>query len=77
VIATTALGVRHPLLSRRRFDTCIIDEASQLTQVRACVFCRALIAVVQPAIFGALLRARRFVLVGDHYQVGQRALTPH
>jgi DNA replication ATP-dependent helicase Dna2 len=54
IVAVTCLGVRHSLLARRRFDVCIVDEASQLTQ---------------PAIIGALLCADRFVLVGDHQQL--------
>jgi DNA replication ATP-dependent helicase Dna2 len=54
LVAVTCLGVHHPLLARRRFDVCVVDEASQLTQ---------------PAIMGALLCADRFVLVGDHQQL--------
>jgi DNA replication ATP-dependent helicase Dna2 len=54
LVAVTCLGVHHPLLARRRFDVCVVDEASQLTQ---------------PAIVGALLCADRFVLVGDHQQL--------
>ena len=33
VVATTCLGINNPLLCRRRFDYCIIDEASQINQV--------------------------------------------
>jgi DNA replication ATP-dependent helicase Dna2 len=44
----------HALLSRRTFDVCIVDEAGQLTQ---------------PGALAPLLKARRFVLVGDHFQV--------
>ncbi|GFH13611.1 RUN domain-containing protein, partial [Haematococcus lacustris] len=29
VVAVTCLGVRHPLLARRSFDVCVLDEASQ------------------------------------------------
>ena len=29
VVATTCLGTKHPLFSQRRFDYCIVDEASQ------------------------------------------------
>jgi DNA replication ATP-dependent helicase Dna2 len=54
LVAVTCLGAHHPLLARRRFDICVVDEASQLTQ---------------PAILGALLCADRFVLVGDHQQL--------
>jgi hypothetical protein len=38
VMAVTCLGVRHPLLARRSFDVCILDEASQVrATVRVCV----------------------------------------
>jgi len=30
VVAVTCLGVRHPLLARRTFDVCVLDEASQV-----------------------------------------------
>ena len=32
VVATTCLGTKHPLFSQRRFDYCIVDEASQISQ---------------------------------------------
>ena len=54
VVATTCLGVNHALFSRRSFDFCIVDEASQTTL---------------PIILGPLRQARVFVLVGDHYQL--------
>ncbi|KAJ1870832.1 DNA replication endonuclease-helicase Dna2 [Coemansia sp. RSA 990] len=54
VVATTCLGTGHAVFSRRRFDFCIIDEASQITL---------------PVCLGPLLEARRFVLVGDHRQL--------
>ncbi|KAJ1856993.1 DNA replication endonuclease-helicase Dna2 [Coemansia sp. RSA 1822] len=54
VVATTCLGVTHALFSRRRFDFCIVDEASQITL---------------PVCLGPLLAARRFVLVGDQHQL--------
>ncbi|KAJ2316408.1 DNA replication endonuclease-helicase Dna2 [Coemansia sp. RSA 2704] len=54
VVATTCLGVTHALFSKRRFDFCIVDEASQITL---------------PVCLGPLLEARRFVLVGDHHQL--------
>lgn len=50
----TSLGVGHPLLRHRQFDVCILDEAGQLTL---------------PAALGPLLKARRFVLVGDPNQL--------
>ncbi|KAJ1791748.1 DNA replication endonuclease-helicase Dna2 [Coemansia sp. RSA 2167] len=54
VVATTCLGVTHAVFSRRRFDFCIVDEASQITL---------------PVCLGPLLAARRFVLVGDQHQL--------
>ncbi|KAI0225461.1 DNA replication endonuclease-helicase Dna2 [Massospora cicadina] len=54
VVATTCLGISHPLFLRRQFECCIIDEASQVTL---------------PICVGPLRFARRFVLVGDHYQL--------
>ncbi|XP_053547814.1 DNA replication ATP-dependent helicase/nuclease DNA2 [Bombina bombina] len=54
VVATTCMGVRHPMFSRRRFDFCIVDEASQISQ---------------PICLGPLFYADRFVLVGDHQQL--------
>lgn len=54
VVATTCMGIKHPIFTRRRFDFCIIDEASQISQ---------------PICLGPLLYAKRFVLVGDHQQL--------
>jgi len=54
VIGTTCLGVGHTLIQAKRFDVVIVDEASQLTL---------------PASLGALAKASKFVLVGDHYQL--------
>ncbi|KAJ1927120.1 DNA replication endonuclease-helicase Dna2 [Tieghemiomyces parasiticus] len=54
VVATTCLGIGHALFQKRRFDFCIVDEASQITL---------------PVCVGPLRFARRFVLVGDHYQL--------
>ncbi len=54
IVATTCLGTNHPIFNRRAFDVCIVDEASQITL---------------PISLGPLLHARRFVLVGDHYQL--------
>ncbi|KAJ1926923.1 DNA replication endonuclease-helicase Dna2, partial [Linderina pennispora] len=47
VVATTCLGVSHPLFAIRKFDYCIVDEASQITL---------------PVCLGPLLAAHRFVL---------------
>ncbi|CAL4122921.1 unnamed protein product, partial [Meganyctiphanes norvegica] len=54
VIATTCLGVNHVLFSKKKFDICIVDEASQ---------------VLQAAVLGPLFHAKRFVLVGDPLQL--------
>lgn len=54
IVATTCLGTNHPLFKRRVFDVCIVDEASQITL---------------PTSLGPLLHARKFVLVGDHFQL--------
>ncbi|XP_053357959.1 DNA replication ATP-dependent helicase/nuclease DNA2 [Clarias gariepinus] len=54
VVATTCMGVKHPIFTRRRFDFCIVDEASQISQ---------------PVCLGPLFYAQRFVLVGDHQQL--------
>ncbi|CAK4031240.1 Hypothetical predicted protein [Lecanosticta acicola] len=54
IVATTCMGTNHALFNRRSFDVCIVDEASQITL---------------PTILGPLLHARRFVLVGDHFQL--------
>ncbi|KAK1791837.1 hypothetical protein P4O66_013810 [Electrophorus voltai] len=54
VVATTCMGAKHPIFSRRRFDFCIVDEASQISQ---------------PVCLGPLFYAQRFVLVGDHQQL--------
>ncbi|KAK6919881.1 DNA2/NAM7 helicase, helicase domain, partial [Dillenia turbinata] len=54
VYAVTCLGVTSPLLSNRRFDICIMDEAGQITI---------------PVSLGPLMFASKFVLVGDHYQL--------
>ena len=54
IVATTCMGTNHALFHRRAFDVCIVDEASQITL---------------PTSLGPLLHARKFVLVGDHYQL--------
>ncbi len=53
-MATTCLGINHPLFLRRSFDYCILDEATQITL---------------PVSLGPLRHASQFVLVGDHYQL--------
>lgn len=54
VVGVPALGVTDPLVRRIQFDVCIIDEAGQITV---------------PASLGPLMRAPRFVLVGDPHQL--------
>ncbi|KAH9482370.1 DNA replication ATP-dependent helicase/nuclease DNA2 [Psilocybe cubensis] len=54
VVATTCLSLDNPLFSRRKFDYCIVDEASQITL---------------PTCLGPLKFADVFVLVGDHFQL--------
>jgi DNA replication ATP-dependent helicase Dna2 len=46
--------IHSPLFQRRRFDYCIVDEASQITL---------------PTALGPLRFADKFVLVGDHFQL--------
>ncbi|PKI63438.1 hypothetical protein CRG98_016105 [Punica granatum] len=54
VVAVTCLGITSPLLTNKRFDICIMDEAGQTTL---------------PVALGPLMLASTFVLVGDHYQL--------
>lgn len=54
IVATTCLGITHPLFNERTFDYCIVDEASQITL---------------PSCIGPIRLARTFILVGDHYQL--------
>ncbi|WVF72768.1 hypothetical protein IAT40_007586 [Kwoniella sp. CBS 6097] len=54
VVAATCLAIEHPLFFRRKFDYCIVDEASQITL---------------PTCIGPLRMADKFVLVGDHFQL--------
>ncbi|KAM6943298.1 DNA replication ATP-dependent helicase/nuclease DNA2 isoform 2-T2 [Xenentodon cancila] len=54
IVGTTCMGIKHPIFTHRRFDFCITDEASQISQ---------------PICLGPLFCAKRFVLVGDHQQL--------
>ncbi|KAG0649780.1 DNA replication nuclease DNA2 [Hyphodiscus hymeniophilus] len=54
VVATTCLGINHPIFNERTFDYCIVDEASQITL---------------PVCLGPIRLARTFILVGDHNQL--------
>lgn len=54
VFGTSCLGSNHPLLGTITFDYCIVDEASQISV---------------PVVLGPILQARKFILVGDHFQL--------
>lgn len=54
IVATTCLGINHPIFNQRIFDYCIVDEASQITL---------------PVCLGPIRMARTYILVGDHYQL--------
>ena len=54
VVAATCLATNDPVFARRRFDVCIVDEASQITL---------------PTCLGPLRFADRFVMIGDHHQL--------
>ncbi|XP_078162999.1 DNA replication ATP-dependent helicase/nuclease JHS1-like [Carex rostrata] len=54
VVGVTCLAINHPLLTNKKFDVCIMDEAGQITL---------------PVSLGPLMVASKFVLVGDHYQL--------
>lgn len=54
IIGVTCLGSAHSLLSRRKFDYCLVDEATQ---------------IFQPTIIRPLFSAEKFVLVGDPQQL--------
>jgi DNA replication ATP-dependent helicase Dna2 len=54
VVATTCLGINHPIFGKRTFDYCIVDEASQITL---------------PVCLGPIRMAKTFILVGDHFQL--------
>ena len=54
IVATSCLGTNHPLFTRRQFDVCIVDEASQ---------------VIQAACLGPLFCSKKYVLVGDPKQL--------
>jgi DNA replication ATP-dependent helicase Dna2 len=54
IVATSCLGINHPIFNERTFDYCIVDEASQITL---------------PVCVGPIRLARTFILVGDHNQL--------
>ncbi|RHY27903.1 hypothetical protein DYB32_007175 [Aphanomyces invadans] len=55
IVGCTCLTSHHVIFAQRKFDVCIVDEASQITQ---------------PVLLGVLQHAAVFCLVGDHYQLG-------
>ena len=61
VVGVSALGITDSLLRKCDFDVCIVDEAGQITL---------------PAILGPIMRAQRFVLVGDHHQLPPLVASP-
>ncbi len=54
MVASTCLGLSHPAAEGRTFDYCVVDEAGQAPLLSA---------------LGPLVRARKFVLVGDPQQL--------
>ena len=54
IVAVTCLGSAHALLSQRKFDYCLVDEATQ---------------IYQPTVIRPLLSADKFILVGDPRQL--------
>lgn len=54
IVACTCLGSSHALLSQRRFDVCVVDEATQ---------------IFQPTVIRPLLSSNKFILVGDPEQL--------
>lgn len=54
IVAVTCLGSSHALLSQRKFDYCLVDEATQ---------------IYQPTVIRPLLSAEKFILVGDPKQL--------
>lgn len=61
VAATAHRASAHPYLRQREFELTIVDEAGQLTE---------------PLTLGLLVRARRFVLIGDDRQLPPVVRTP-
>ena len=62
LVAATCLGVRDLCFNiRTEFDYCIVDEASQITF---------------PISIGPIQLAKKFILVGDHYQLPPLVLHP-
>ena len=54
VFAVTCLSASNLILNKIAFDVCIVDEASQ---------------VLEPICLSPLFLAKKFILIGDHFQV--------
>lgn len=54
IVAVTCLGSGHALLRQKKFDYCLVDEATQ---------------IFQPTVIRPLLSATKFILVGDPKQL--------
>ncbi|MBI5353696.1 MAG: IGHMBP2 family helicase [Chloroflexi bacterium] len=61
IICATATGLDDEVFKKRRFDWCIMDEASQS---------------VEPSAWIPLQYANRLVLAGDHYQLPPTVISP-
>ena len=61
ILCATATSLDQSLLGQRRFDWCVMDEASQSTE---------------PAAWVPLQFARRLVLAGDHCQLPPTVISP-
>lgn len=61
VLCATTTGLDNGLLGRRKFDLCVMDEASQSTE---------------PGAWIPILRAGRVVLAGDHCQLPPTVVSP-
>ncbi|WP_397571183.1 AAA domain-containing protein [Schlesneria sp. T3-172] len=61
IVCSTLTGLNEDLLEDRQFDLVVIDEAAQATE---------------PPCWLPLLRSRRLVLTGDHYQLPPTIICP-
>lgn len=60
VVCATLTGLNEEILKGRVFDVCVVDEAAQ---------------AIEPAVWIAILRAKRVVLAGDHCQLPPTVLS--
>jgi len=61
VLCVTTTGISNEILGDREFDLCVIDEAGQTTE---------------PPCWIPLLRSKRVVLAGDHFQLPPTVVSP-